>query len=217
MADIGDIFIELVMEEVPNMAEYIDGIASAVEANWKEAARQQLHTARKDYVNAIVKQPMQVIGDDISITIELTADESPGSWLPNLLEQGHAPYDLKDAILKNKDHQIIFMRKGTPAALNLLRMTTEQHKIMKSLKPDRPIPNFMTEGRSRSDKMGYGVHYSKSKPKTDITQGMQKMVRNNSTTYGTFRTVSRKSKAPWKHPGFTALNLAEQVVEKMGL
>lgn len=231
MADIRLEFEQAVMSEVPNPAEYLNDIATAVEAKWKELASQKLHTTRKDYVNAIVKRPVVAVGDKISVTIELTANESPGSWLPNMLEQGFAPFDMKQTLLSRGDSQVIFMRKGTPTAVNLQRMTPQQHSIMRNLKTDKPPMDSMRSGSKSASRQSYGVHYTSSPfrsvstaagtpyvHKDHIYQKMQKMVNKSSVTYGTFRTISKKSDpASWHHPGRVPLNLAEQVVEDMGL
>ncbi len=222
MADIIKTFTEAVMEEFPNPAAYIDDLATIAETNWKKLASEKLHSTKKVYVQAIVKHPVVLVGDKISVTVELTADESPGSWLPNMLEQGHAPYDMKTSLTNDKDHQVIFMRKGTPEATNLQRMSSQQYSIMKNLKADKPLSSGGT----------YGVHYTRSterrvnrasgrpyQHKEDIYQRMHKIkTESGSTMFGTFRTVSKNSaKASWYHPGLAALNLAEQVIADMGL
>lgn len=235
MTDIRIQFEDAVMEEVPNIPQYLDNLATVAETNWKELARQNLNTSRKDYINAIVKRPMILTGDKTSITVELTAGETPGSWLPNMLEEGHAPFDMKEAILKGEESKIIFFRKGTPNAVNLNRMTSEQHAVMRSLKTTSDtakFPAFLTRGSpqsTRSPVQAYGVHYTKSRstsvsgaPGTpyerDDFNKMQKIVRGGSPTYGTFRTISRKSDpGSWLHPGLPALKLAEKVMDMMGL
>lgn len=216
MASIGDQFKANVMSRVPDPVAYIDSLGTIAETTWKELARQstRLNSTEADYVNAIVKHPVVTMGDSMSVTIELTSTDSTRSWLPNMMEQGHSAYSLKDTILGNKDSQVIFMRKGTPEAVNIPRMTQEQYGIASRIKADKPMR--VTNPAKAAGR--YGVLPTKTYlPKgTENIKKMHKQVLGSSTIYGTFRTISRKSDVEWIHPGFVPLRLAEKTVEQMG-
>lgn len=219
MANIDLQFTEEIMNSFPNPADYLSSVANTFVTNVKTMAQDNLSTARQDYIDAVTQHPMQVEGDKLSVTIELV-----GAF-PNMLEQGHDPYDMKESLLKGRDYRSIFIRKGTPASTRFQKMTKEQHMIMKHLKTTSDkaaFPPFLTKGNQNVT--AYGVHHTATKERakphheSPIYGKMQKIVRGTSPTYGTFRTVSVKSPPEsWQHPGFEALDFFDKVAERMGL
>ena len=210
----------------------IDDLTTAVQAKWVDLANSELHATAKDYVIGIQRYPAEEVGGTVTGIVELIGS------LPNMIEQGATPWDMKgekgvSGILKNvtgdKKTATIFMRKGV-AAKNLNNMTPHQHSIMKKVETRKGnLPAFLQGGGNKVK--GYGVHHSSSPfrgtnvspkgmttHKNHVYDKMQKIVRTSGVSYGTFRSVSLKSdEAAWWHPGFIAKNLADKAVQELGL
>lgn len=222
MANIDLQFTEEIMNSFPNPADYLSAIADTFVTNVKTMAEDTLKTARQDYIDAVTLHPMQIEGDKLTVTIELVGE------FPNMLEQGHDAYDMKDGLLKGQDYRYIFIRKGIPTSTRFQKMSKQQHEIMRSLPvTGAPFPPFLMKKDKRPNVTAYGVlkktptektGYEKPIHRGHIYGKMQKIVRGKTPTYGTFRTVSIKSPPEaWQHPGLEALNFFDKVVEKMGL
>lgn len=219
-------FTEKLREQFPDPYFYLDNQATILIANWKSLAMRELNTSRADYVNSIVKEPIERTANGWSVKISLVGQ------LANKIEQGSNPYDMKEGLLAGQPYRKIFFRKGTPASKRLIPMSSAQHRAMKqvSTSSDRgSFPPFIekmpkltaygvfkfdkndTRGQERkTNKRGY-------QHKEHIYQRMQKMVLGRTSIYGTFRTVSRKSESDsWFHPGFTAERFLDKVISEMG-
>ena len=81
---------ELIALLGPAMLSSIVGdAASLARAKWIRLAQTELHSSKRDYIDGI----QNVVGDGAERSISLVG------WLPNAVEQGIEPFDLRDTLL----------------------------------------------------------------------------------------------------------------------
>jgi hypothetical protein len=223
------------------MDRLLDDLAAAARAKWISLARQQLTTAKEDYIAGI----QDVVSDGGERSITLTG------WLPNAVETGIAAFDLRLTLLsegKGKTaagggrYRAIPFRHGGPgsaglagapmgsqygpqgassralgglmsgqAAASLGRTVAQEAKRLRPSKQRRPGDRTRWGGRLIP---GLAPKLA-AHHSTDIFAGMVKVQhtyrRRAQNKYMTFRTISTNKRDGWIHPGITGRNLASQV------
>lgn len=203
----------------------VERVAQSFQQHWKAIAGRELKQTREQYKNAIRLDRRQ----NFSVAVYLDPDQ----WLPNALEMGFSPFDMKVGFLKsskvkwtkdNNPYLTIPFRFATPTAIADSpvfsgRLPTAVHQKAKSIAPQRrglkltEIPEEFhipksVELRKRVEE----VQRLKPEEKTSIYEG----VRKTEGGYINFRRVSLSShEDSWIHPGFNELNLAQKAMERL--
>jgi len=205
----------------------IKRMAIAVASAWKaEAQEAGLKSTLRHYKRGVV---IREIGEShVIVALE--------GVLPNLLEHGIAPHDMRDYLLKTVKPGASPIRKvkkgerkGEPYRYIMFRRSMANIRYMGgSAQGARGLnPSFS----SASGKLIYGskmkpgqsrhyVNLSGVRSVSDATSGMVKLVgvstaegarSGSNTSYAVWRTVSTKRAEAWKHPGYKALHLAKKI------
>jgi hypothetical protein len=199
----------------------------AVASAWKaEAQEAGLKSTLRHYKRGVV---IREIGDS-HVVVALEGE------LPNLLEHGIAPHDMRTYLLKTVRPGASPIRKvksgkrkGEPYRYIMFKRSMADIKKMGgSVKGSRNLTPSLS---SASGKLLYGskmnpgqsrhyVNLSGVRSVSDATAGMVKLVgtttaegasRGSNTTYAVWRTVSTKRAEAWRHPGYKALHLAKKI------
>lgn len=204
----------------------LDEIAVRFSDNWKKQADQSLKQTRSEYQNSIyIEKP-----DPYSVEIGLRG------WLPNAVEKGLEPFDLKkDAFsLSNKRkfkkgggwYLTIPFRIGTPGivadstlfstvmpeqvyqvALRELRGDSKKSLSASQLPEEFRVKGVRPEVVNRITKQVFPEYQHKN----SIYEGMRRSDKEHHGHYVTFRRVSDLSDLnSWIHSGITAHNLMEK-------
>lgn len=204
-------------------------IAAAVAAAWKaEAQESGLSSTLREYKRGVIIREIS----ENSATVALVGE------LPNLLERGIPPHDMRDYLLKTVRAGASPIRrvksgprKGQPYRYIMFRRTVEEIRRMGGSAAYREAQSLDATVSSSLGKLIYGSrmregasqHYISRggvRSVSDATAGMVRLVATTTaagaqggtnTTYAAWRTVSTKRPEAWQHSGYTALRLAARV------
>lgn len=173
-----DIAIEqLVPNTLLNLAskevfeELLTNIATAAQAKWMSLARQKLSgQSREAYLNGI--QPIEVTVGSRVITLV--------GWLPNAIEQGQDPYDMRTTLLGPKSrlrrlaagggvYGRVPFRHGTPGTVGMAGAPMGR-QYGPTGPESRAIGDRMTTGAARS--MGERIYKAAKRLKGSIQKGV---------------------------------------------
>lgn len=195
----------------PNMAALISDLADGARAHWVQMAQETFHTTAQDYVQGI--QPVRL--ESRQASIDLVSGDTGRASLVKMLEIGAPSYDLKIGLLRGKDTNTVPFRHGTPGTSRMIPMPKDIYGAMKKAAFNQRIeqtkkgPAAIEAHPPTTSRTGYQRGAS-------IYSGMQKLGKQGSARYQTFRSVSKKSPTEsWMHPGFEAKNLAEKVGKRV--
>lgn len=208
----------------------IDNLAEGARAKWMALARQRLTSSKEDYVHGIQEVEAQPA---VRIIRLLGA-------LPNWVEQGMSPFDLRDTLLSSprvhmsKDghrYMSIPFRHGTPGSQGGAGTPMGRSYQERGGESRRADLGFQKADARALGKRIYDLA-KKLKPGDRLPAGLAPLLAPHHTTdiyagmsrvrhgygravqsqYRTFRTISdRSDPAKWQHPGITARNLASEV------
>jgi hypothetical protein len=176
----------------------IDNIKYEAMSEWQELASASLGDSAEEYIKGIS------IEQDGSDKVILQLDGT----LANMEEKGSPAFDMKPGLLAGNDYRIIPITHGNPNKGESNPMSKKAYSKVKSLHyGQRSLQDFGRAGKNKTTGYKHTDHKL-----ADI----MKPTKRNAKKYGsglvTFRAVSVNSDPKsWWHPGFTALNLAEQV------
>ena len=205
-------------------------IGIAVASAWKASASEAgLRSTLREYRRAVVIR--EVSENAVVVTLE--------GILPNLLERGMAPHDMRTYLLKTVRPGASPIRrvkqgkrKGEPYRYIMFGRSTKETRAMggSGALTTAKGGSFQATMSSASGRLLYGSrippgmsrHYmnkSGVRSVSDATSGMVRLMgvataegTYRSSSYATWRTVSTKRASAWQHPGFTALNLAQKLI-----
>jgi len=216
------------------MPEILRQVAEAVRREWINAARTRLHTSARRYIAAIGEPE---IGRSAAV-IRLRGDQD---WLPNALEEGKAPYDMKPGLLRSKKAKRD--KRGRPYIHVPFRLKTPGSQVTGPSPPVMPRPiyrlalrsqfgqsvnitkkynNYAIRTRLSPDLKRWGHYTWKASPFAGVTKvrrfpgELATSHAGGMAAYMTFRTVSRRSDpSSWIHPGLRPHNIMDVAAEKL--
>jgi len=209
-------------------------IAVAVAAAWKASASEAgLKSTLREYRRGVVITEQ---GENHAVITLMGV-------LPNMLERGIPPHDMRDYLLKTVRAGAAPIRRvkkgprrGEPYRYIMFRRTSAEIKKMGGATGVRLARGLEPTTSGTEGGLLYGSRMAKGRARhylnksgvrsvSDALSGMVKLVGNttqegaNNTganvTYGAWRTVSTLRPDAWKHPGYRALNLASRVINNM--
>lgn len=185
----------------------LTSVANEIRQRWINAASRDLNSTLTEYVSAI--GGVKIKGTEA--TIELSGA------LPNALEMGSGPFDMKDpqwekdipmghgSVGKEGSRSVPtdapLLNRGLTDAMSIGRKV---FMVARQLKPGQQLPGGL------APKL-------KDKHKGDIFEGMAKkrMKGSKSMEYKSFRRMSPDQSGAWIHPGFRARNFAEEAMDNL--
>lgn len=207
--------------------EILSGLCNELKRVWiKEASGSSLRTTKKVYINSIeVFKDNQFVGG-----VGLIKGDT---WLPNAVESGLPPFDIKPGELKSSKVKIgkrgqnyirIPFRIGTPRTVSFgTTMPSVVYQIAKSLKGKKQIkthqlPSEMQIPQTRDFIKTQTQIFDSYTHTAPIFSGIQKGQGKYHGQYHTFRTISSMSENSnwensWIHKGIQAYNLAEKAID----
>ena len=221
---------DLTQEDVDNMKRaVVQTVTTAIHSAWMDEAKHQLGSTRDQYINSIIvvdKGPFENL-----LTLVGT--------LPNMIEQGQDPYDMKEGfarsnkkkITKDKDGKIgwyltIPFTWASPGALgessqftgvlpkdisSLLKKKQKTHGQQASLSL-KDMPSEFQIPKTRPSMLLDNKLVPEYKNKNSIYEGLSQKSKGGKVM--SFRRVSSNSDDnSWMHRGLKAANLAEKAVE----
>ena len=223
--------------EVNNLMEAVlTDVSFRIISEWRGLANDGLRTSRSEYVRGI--QLPEIQGNTSTISLIGT--------LPNMLEQGASPFDMKEGFRNSsrvkfsKDGKSWYMsipfRWGTPGTVSFANvMEPEVYDLMlgkeafnrdagqkgETLK-ESELPLGL-QGRLTRSKIVFGEKvYGAYKHKSNIRDAMRReqktYERATQSQYVTFRRVSSNSDPlSWIHKGLAARNFADQAVNSFSI
>lgn len=214
--------------QVDNMVDYnVKEVAARFANEWKSEAAQTLKSSRQEYISNL-----NVVDEGFAKgAVVLTG------WLPNSIEDGLDPFDMKDGMLNGphaktgadgKRYNTIPFAHGTPGSLienfNGGIMPKEVHNVAKKKAIGDPIKkNELPKKFQAPQKKNVIIPESKAisqyQHKASIYEGITKNKDSaGNIGYTSFRRVSENSDpSSWLHPGLEARHLAEKALEKFDL
>jgi len=207
-----------------HMKEIVMLTADAARYEWIKEAKRSLRSTATTYIQAIGEPSVK----GIKAVIKLSG------WLPNAIEEGHEPYDMKPSLLKGPKSK----RSKSGGRYNVVPFPMKSSGSKGGSPPVMPEPIYR-----RAVRMGFGEsmalpkkyegyairtrlspdikrwgHYTwKSSPFSGITKvrkwpgELPTTLAGRRAAYMTFRTVSSKSDpSSWIHPGFKAANCLDK-------
>ena len=207
-------------------------IASAHVAAWRaEAQESGLRNTLRTYKQGVVIREVTP-----SFVIVALSGE-----LPNLLERGIPPHDMRKYLLKTVRagaapirYVKTGKRKGQPYRYIMFRKKVSEIERMgydgakqeaQSLEATTSLSGGKLLYGSRMPR-GRAAHYISKGGVRSVSDALEGMVRlvgrtqagtpdSANTTYATWRTVSTLRPDAWQHSGFTALRLAQKVLDNV--
>lgn len=220
-------------DQTKDMVDFVVKQVTAVTAKeWDNEARVKLRSTRDIYRNSIrVVDAGRFVG-----VVKLLAD----SPLPNMLESGADPFDLKKGLQYGKKVKIkkdggwyttVPFRFATAGSLGessifsgvLPQPVQEAVKKKGFFNPlkmgDIPEPYQIPRVQPVKLKSGAFTEYEhKSSIYEGLMRSSKKYEKVTQSQYVTFRRVSDKSDPfSWRHPGLHALNLADKALERINI
>lgn len=215
-------------EDMDNLLhEALVTVRKMLAENWDKLAAENLGEVRDTYRKNIVEIDEGKFKGAVVLT----------GFLPNALEQGSGPFDLKPMFATSSKKKAskgggwyldIPFQHGTPNALGAgmaSKMPAGVYNAIKKKEANQPLkaqelPKNQQQTTSKTVTMPNSGIKTEYQTKAPQYQGLTKI--KDTTTgktkgYFTFRRVSDKSDpASWIHPGFpTPMNLAQQAVDDL--
>ena len=212
------------------MGSLLEAVASEARQEWVKLARERLHGTANTYIEAIG------IPKRKGSTIEIKLN----GVMPNMLENGSPPFDMKKGLLRSpkakrdkKGHKYITvplrmksagaMGGSPPVMPSPIYRQALKLQFGQSLTLPKKYEGWGLRTRLSADLKKWGHYTWKSSPFQGVTRvqrfsGLTKLglPREKLGAMMTFRRVSTKSDPDsWIHPGFTALNLIEKTADKV--
>lgn len=237
--DFGDLREEfnLSQDQVEGLLDYtVKEVTASFAQEWENQAMNSLNSSRNEYMRSIiVSDPGKFQG-----AVELVNE------VPNMIESGRQPWDMKPSFLNGKKaktgkdgkkYSTIPYSIGTPSALEENFSTILPQPVYDVIlqKPqDIPVaggvrtkgltnPELPEKYRDPITKMvpnpKSGV-FEKYTHKSSIYEGVVRQKSNitGQNSYVSFRRVSEDSDPlSWIHPGFSAMNLAEKALQQLDI
>lgn len=224
-------------EDIDILTENIlTDISYRVMSEWRGLANSELRTSKAEYIKGI--QAPEINGNVSTISLI--------GVLPNMLEQGVTPFDMKEGFRNSlrvkfsKDGKSWFMsipfRWGTPGTISFANvMEPEVYDLMISKeafsREEGKVGQTLTEselplglqGRLTRSKISFGEKvYGAYRHKSNIRDAMRKeqktYERATQIQYVTFRRVSSNSDPfSWINKGLRARNFADQAVNSFSI
>lgn len=186
--------------------EVVEQTAEIARDEWIRLARENLKTTQETYIENISPIDRPSITEAV---ITLTGD------LPNMLEQGAQPFDMKPDLLKNAKigkkggrYQDIPFKKGSPSQSKIAALPKDVFKKANNMKMGE---RYSDKNRLKNWNMGRPGGYEH---KTGIYDDMHRSRTKGQglNEFRSFRRVSDNSDpASWIYPGLRPLMLSEQV------
>lgn len=212
-----------------HMKEIVMLTADAARHEWIKEAKKSLRSTATVYIQAIGEPTVK----GIKAVIKLTG------WLPNAMECGHEPYDMKPGLLKGPKSRtsksggryniVPFPMKtsGSRGASPPVMPEPIYRRALKmgfgeSMALPKKYEGYAIRSRLSPDIKRWGNYTWKSSPFSGITKvrkwpgELPTTLAGRRAAYMTFRTVSSKSDpSSWIHPGFRAKNLMEAAADHL--
>lgn len=202
----------------------IGAIAEAARGEWIRVARQRLRTSSRAYIAGISE--VEHRGSEASIKLR--------GWLPNALEEGHAPFDMKPGFLRSPNvkrtargrpymHVPIAQKVPGGGDRGPNVMPWPIYRLAKAMPVGKPLTlpskysGYGLRSRLSPDNSKWGPYTWKSSPYSGVIKTPQFPGQLRSPMqYGTIRTISRRSDPnSWIHPGFQARNLMDMAATNL--
>lgn len=212
---------------LPEMRRYIPQLlvaaAEMAKSEWASLASQKLHSTANEYMRGL---EVHHYPNRSTVTLK--------GWLPNAMEKGKNSWDIKDGLLRSSKAKT--SAKGGKYITVPMPLKAPGSGERGPSPPVMPWSIYKIVSRSpmgkstqlpvRLENLGWRTRLSpdptKWSPytwKTSPFQGIKKSpdpARRGKARYNTFRRVSTNSDpSSWIHPGFSPLNLAGQVAQKL--
>jgi hypothetical protein len=192
---------------------------------WIKVARANLRTSKDAYVSGIREGEIQGRNGVIRLV----------GWLPNAIEQGLGPFDMKPGFLRspkahgkqgNKYFNVPFQLRapgsagGSPPVMpQSIYNLASKLRFGQSLQLPKIYEGYGLRSRLSQDMSRWGNYTWQTSPFQGITRErrfpgeLQTSSAGRMAQYKTFRRVSSRSdRSSWIHPGFRARDLMEKAV-----
>jgi hypothetical protein len=208
--------------------ELLAGLCNELARQWEQQAREKLKASRREYIQSIkVFREGQFKGG-----VMLTG------WLPNRIESGMTPFDIKLGMLKSSKAKIgnkgqtyitIPFRIGVPTTLGENEffseiMSSATYKVAKVLKDKQQVKQSQLTGpdaipRTREFVKTQTQIFEAYTHKSSVFAGIQKGQGQFHGQYNTFRRISSTGSDPnaFIHSGIKAYKLADSALEQMNV
>lgn len=220
-------FESLGAAEIGAIDNAIESLAISTRDKWVALAKEKLKSARSEYVRGLQEK------SSLKKTGSLEYEVALVGWLPNAVEGGINPFDMKPGLLGGKNAAkndgkfatVPFRHfKGAKAAERVSKAPNYKKDLANVLKNsglDKVIKD--SKGKAIEGKVGVasgtsklGIKKLKPHHKSTIFEGLTKYQKNYKKSTGsqlmTFRRVSRNSDpASWLHPGLPGVHLMRDV------
>lgn len=205
--------------------EILSGLINELYRNWTQQAREKLKSTRSEYIRSL-----RVFKDNkFKGGIELMG------WLPNRVEEGLEPFDIKIGELKSNKSKIgkrgqtyitIPFRIGIPTSIgenfsNI--MPPAVYQVARALKAKQQIKKFNLPSEFQIPKTRPMVKnqtrtFEAYTHKAPLFQGIQRGQGKHHGQYTSFRRISNASitgsdPESWIHTGIMAYKLADKALE----
>lgn len=209
------------------IANVLDEVSSRFAETWYNEAGKVLKQAKKEYQQAIY---IEKLGED-TVLVGLRG------WLPNAIEKGLEPFDIKEGFRASSKRKFkknggwyltIPFRIGTPgivgeSSIFSTIMPNEVYKVAlqelkgkgKTLSVDKFPKEFQVKGiRREVTNQITGKVFEQYQHKSSVFEGMKKSQKEGHGHYVTFRRVSDLSdENSWVHSGIIARNLMDKTLQ----
>lgn len=213
---------------LPNVRKHIKSVigmaTETARQEWIRLARERLRSSKKEYILGI--GPAEVRG--LVGTIRLNG------WLPNAIEEGKPPFDMKPGLLsgpnvkrtkKGQPYNTVPFSIKTPGSQSFgaMEMPKSIYSLAKnldvgeSLKLPKRLEGYAVRTRLSPEISKWGHYTWKTSPYEGVTKTWKFPGQGSGPkAYKSFRRVSRKSNPnSWIHPGFRAKNLMEEAANNL--
>jgi len=212
-----------------HMKEIVMLTADAARHEWIKEARKGLRSTANVYIQSIGEPTIS----GIKAVIKLSG------WLPNALEEGMPPYDMKPGLLHGPNsrqsknggrYNIIPFPMKTPGSRGTSPPVMPEPIYRRALKMGfgdsmalpKKYEGYAIRTRLSSDIKRWGHYTWKSSPFAGITKvrkwpgELPTTLAGRRAAYLSFRIVSSRSDpSSWIHPGFKAINLMEKSADNL--
>lgn len=218
-----ELFIENVLDEV----------STRFTQEWHNTAGEVLKQTKKEYQESIYIEKIEGAG---TVIVGLKG------WLPNAIEQGIEPFDMKEGFKNSSKRKFkkdggwyltIPFRFGTPgivgeseifsnimpeevykAALSELRGSSKKQLSAKSLPAEFQVKGVRPEVKNNTT----GKIFEAYQHKASIYEGMRRSNKEHHGHYMTFRRVSdRSDENAWIHTGIEPRNLMNKTLQNFNI
>lgn len=218
-----ELFIENVLDEV----------STRFAQEWHNTAGEALKQTKKEYQESIYIEKIEGAG---TVIVGLKG------WLPNAIEQGIEPFDMKEGFKNSSKRKFkkdggwyltIPFRFGTPgivgeseifsnimpeevykAALSELRGSSKKQLSAKSLPAEFQVKGVRPEVKNNTT----GKIFEAYQHKASIYEGMRRSNKEYHGHYMTFRRVSdRSDENAWIHTGIEPRNLMNKTLQNFNI